>query len=112
MAHLDPLKELSQKALALAALAIVSLSLKPVCAQSANKKVDPAYDARVVMVFDRECSVWCGEVKPILSSLQSEYKKVEFVSLDTSKEGLSSSKALPKQWVFLNFLPKMLTMRR
>ncbi len=105
MAHLVLLKELSQKALVLAALGIISLPLTPAHAESkTDKKAHPGYDARVVMVFDRECSVWCGEVKPILSSLQSEYKKVEFVSLDTSKEGLPDSKSTAKTMGISKFL--------
>jgi len=106
MAHLCSLKKLSQKAFAVFALAAATaLPLTPVWAEpTPAKKVDANYDARVVMVYDRECSVWCGQVKPILSDLQSEYKKVEFVSLDTSKEGLSSSKSTAKTMGISKFL--------
>ncbi|MBA4077131.1 MAG: hypothetical protein C0508_18995 [Cyanobacteria bacterium PR.023] len=62
-----------------------------------TKKVAGQYEARVVMIYDHECAVWCGQVKPILAELQSEYKaKVQFVALDTSSDQISSSKITAK----------------
>ena len=62
-----------------------------------TKKVAGQYEARVVMIYDHECAVWCGQVKPILAELQNEYKsKVQLVALDTSSDQISSSKITAK----------------
>lgn len=62
-----------------------------------TKKVAGQYEARVVMIYDHECAVWCGQVKPILAELQNEYKsRVQFVALDTSSDQISSSKITAK----------------
>ncbi len=62
-----------------------------------TKKVSAQYEARVVMIFDHECAVWCGQVKPILADLQNEYKsRVQFVALDTSNDQINSSKVTAK----------------
>lgn len=64
---------------------------------SPTKNVAGQYEARVVMVYDHECAVWCGQVKPILAELQNEYKsRVQFVALDTSSDQISSSKITAK----------------
>lgn len=62
-----------------------------------TKKVSGQYEARLVMIYDHECAVWCGQVKPILAELQNEYKsRVQFVALDTSSDQISSSKITAK----------------
>jgi hypothetical protein len=62
-----------------------------------TKKVAGQYEARVVMIYDHECAVWCGQVKPILAELQNDYKsRVQFVALDTSSDQISSSKITAK----------------
>jgi hypothetical protein len=70
-----------------------------------TKKVAGQYDARVVMIYDHECAVWCGQVKPILAELQNEYKsRIQFVALDTSSDQISSSKITAKAIGASNFL--------
>ena len=70
-----------------------------------TKSVAGNYDARVVMIYDHECAVWCGKVKPILSELQTEYKsRVQFVELDTSKDQMASSKNTAKSIGVSKFL--------
>lgn len=62
-----------------------------------TKKVSGQYEARLVMIYDHECAVWCGQVKPILAELQNEYKsRVQFVALDTSSDQISSSRITAK----------------
>jgi hypothetical protein len=69
------------------------------------KSVSGKYDARVVMIYDHECAVWCGQVKPILSELQNEYKsRVQFVELDTSNDQMASSKNTAKSIGVAKFL--------
>jgi hypothetical protein len=83
-----------------AAVLNVSLLQQPALADAPaalTKKVAGQYDARVVMICDHECAVWCGQVKPILAELQNEYKsRVQFVALDTSSDQISSSKITAK----------------
>ncbi|MDP3508765.1 MAG: hypothetical protein Q8T09_12310 [Candidatus Melainabacteria bacterium] len=70
-----------------------------------TKSVSGKYDARVVMIYDHECAVWCGQVKPILSELQNEYKsRVQFVELDTSNDQMASSKNTAKSIGVSKFL--------
>lgn len=70
-----------------------------------TKAVAGKYDARVVMIYDHECSVWCGQVKPILSELQNEYKaRVQFVELDTSNDQIANSKSTAKSIGVSKFL--------
>lgn len=70
-----------------------------------TKSVVGKYDARVVMIYDHECAVWCGQVKPILSDLQNEYKsRVQFVELDTSNDQMASSKSKAKSIGVSKFL--------
>ena len=85
------------------AVPIVGLVLALAVPASAGP-VSKAYDARVVMVYDHECTVWCGKVKPILSDLKNEYKKVEFVELDTSKDNMTESKNTAKTMGISKFL--------
>jgi len=83
-----------------AAVLNVSLLQQPALADAPaalTKKVAGQYDARVVMIYDHECAVWCGQVKPILAELQNDYKsRVQFVALDTSSDQISSSKITAK----------------
>lgn len=66
-------------------------------AQDAAKAENAKYDARVVMVYDHECVVWCGKVKPLLNDLQNQYKsRVQFVELDTSNDQIEASKKTAK----------------
>ncbi len=88
--------------LALLTIAATDLFLGANLASAENpagltKAVTGKYDARVVMIYDHECAVWCGQVKPILSELQNEYKsRVQFVELDTSNDQMASSKTTAK----------------
>jgi hypothetical protein len=75
---------------------VVMAETKP-SPQDAPKAEKTNYDARVVMVYDHECAVWCGKVKPLLSELQNEYKsRVQFVELDTSNDQMEASKKTAK----------------
>lgn len=48
---------------------------------------------KTLLIFDRECAVWCEQVKPIVQELQVTYKeKMDFVSLDTSAPSLEASR--------------------
>lgn len=94
-------------ALCLIALAGVLLGQKTMAENPAalTKSISGKYDARVVMIYDHECAVWCGQVKPILSDLQKEYKsRVQFVELDTSNDQIASSKNTAKSIGVSKFL--------
>ncbi|CAN5140009.1 hypothetical protein BH11CYA1_BH11CYA1_43280 [soil metagenome] len=92
--------------IAASALALFSLAFTDLASHNAaladnpidlTKSLAGKYDARVVMIYDHECAVWCGQVRPIMSDLRNEYKsKVQFVELDTSKEQLANSKTTAK----------------
>ena len=91
-------------------IAFVGVLLVPNSAMAENpaaltKSLSGKYDARVVMIYDHECAVWCGQVKPILSELQNEYKsRVQFVELDTSNDQMASSKSKAKSIGVSKFL--------
>lgn len=95
---------------ALGLIASIEVFLGPISALAAppagsTKSVAGKYDARVVMIYDHECAVWCGQVKPILSELQNEYKsRVQFVELDTSNDQIASSKNTAKSIGVSKFL--------
>ena len=89
-------------ALALSAMTLIDAAVSQNMAMADNppdlkKSVDGKYDARVVMIYDHECVVWCGKVRPIISQLRDEYKsKVQFVELDTSRDQIATSKSTAK----------------
>lgn len=52
----------------------------------------PASRPKVVLVFDKECQIWCNKVKPIVQQLEQTYlDKVDFVALDTSTDSFATS---------------------
>lgn len=52
----------------------------------------PASRPKVVLVFDKECQIWCNKVKPIVQQLEQTYlDKVDFVALDTSTDSFANS---------------------
>jgi len=52
----------------------------------------PASRPKVVLVFDKECQIWCNKVKPIVQQLEQTYlDKVDFVALDTSADSFATS---------------------
>lgn len=52
----------------------------------------PASKPKVVLVFDKECQIWCNKVKPIVQQLEQTYlDKVDFVALDTSTDSFATS---------------------
>lgn len=82
------------------------LALMPFCgAANAIDATKVAIKPKVVLVFDRECQVWCNKVKPIVQELERTYKdKVEFVSLDTSADSFASSMSHAKPLGLAKFL--------
>lgn len=104
------IKSASSMLFSLFLIAFVGVSLVPNSAMAENpaaltKSLSGKYDARVVMIYDHECAVWCGQVKPILSELQNEYKsRVQFVELDTSNDHMASSKNTAKSIGVSKFL--------
>ncbi|HEY9778369.1 MAG TPA: hypothetical protein V6C81_31695 [Planktothrix sp.] len=53
----------------------------------------------VVLVYDRDCKVWCGQVKPVMKKVKEEFagKNVEFVDLDTTESVLPDSQKRAKE---------------
>ncbi len=104
------LKSAATLTVALCLIGFIDVSLGQNSAVAENsvaltKSVAGKYDARVVMIYDHECAVWCGQVKPILAELQNEYKsRVQFVELDTSNDQMASSKNTAKSIGVSKFL--------
>ncbi len=82
------------------------LALTPFCgAANALDETKVAVKPKVVLVFDRECQIWCNKVKPIVQELEHTYKdKVEFVSLDTSADSFATSMSHAKPLGLAKFL--------
>lgn len=50
----------------------------------------------IVILYDKHCKAYCGQVRPILQELKQQYPSIEFVELDISKDVLQESKAKAK----------------
>jgi thioredoxin-related protein len=76
------------------------LAIAPLSAGSAadsNQSCDG--QPLVVLVFDRNCKVWCGQVRPVMKQVRCDYsgKNVQFVELDTTESMLADSRKRAKE---------------
>jgi hypothetical protein len=52
----------------------------------------------VVMIFDKNCKAWCGQVRPMIADLQKGYgDDVEFAEIDVTTPVLSDAKKKAKE---------------
>jgi thioredoxin-like negative regulator of GroEL len=82
------------------------LLLATVPAALADKK--PILDGDkplVLMIYDTHCKKWCGQVRPILDELKTQYgDRVVFYELDFSEKSLKASSETAKQLGVLGFV--------
>ncbi len=78
---------------------ILALSISFFFAQQAALAADGTFEKPIfVLVFDKTCHAWCGQVRPVVKELQQEYgDRIEFAELDVTQSALEEAKKTAKQ---------------
>ena len=76
----------------------MSLFLAGQCFQLPALAASDQQKPLVVLIFDKNCKVWCANVRPVVAKLRDAYQdRVDFDELDVTRETLDAAKSKAKE---------------